>query len=294
MNLTDAPKKQPVPFGVNGSREDILSTTPAGDNQASYDVGFPPVTMILKSAGGLPPKGQDMNQILFELSALSRWASTGALNKFDSDFSTAISGYPKTAIIGGDDGTTIYMSTIDGNTNNPNSVSTGWLNLTATYAKLSSPALTGTPTAPTAVTGTNTTQLATTAFIQSAITNLSLGTASQRNVGTGTNQIPDMNSFAFTKSNPLSFSLPGGLILKAGNGSTTTGAANVGFPTAFPTACVAGGVLSAEESTNDYVFGQGSARSAGGMTLAFYRNSVGSAPVANSAALTYSWFAIGY
>lgn len=37
------------------------------------------------------------------------------------------------------------------------------------YAKLASPAFTGTPTAPTATSGTNTTQLATTAFVQTAI-----------------------------------------------------------------------------------------------------------------------------
>ncbi|MCH0685554.1 hypothetical protein KVQ01_11040 [Escherichia coli] len=129
MNRTDAPKKQPVPFGVNGSREDLLATTPAGDNQASYDAGFPPVTMILKAAGGLPPKGQDMNQILFELSAIGRWLTAGALNSFDSTFATAIAGYPKGSVLLGDDGTTIYISTIDANTNNPNSVSTGWINL---------------------------------------------------------------------------------------------------------------------------------------------------------------------
>ena len=38
------------------------------------------------------------------------------------------------------------------------------------YAPKVSPALTGTPTAPTATSGTNTTQIATTAFVQSAIT----------------------------------------------------------------------------------------------------------------------------
>jgi hypothetical protein len=39
----------------------------------------------------------------------------------------------------------------------------------STFAKLASPALTGTPTAPTATSGTNTTQIATTAFVQAAI-----------------------------------------------------------------------------------------------------------------------------
>lgn len=42
------------------------------------------------------------------------------------------------------------------------------------YAPLASPALTGTPTAPTATAGTNTTQIATTAFVQNAVNSLSV------------------------------------------------------------------------------------------------------------------------
>lgn len=45
----------------------------------------------------------------------------------------------------------------------------------AAYALLSSPAFTGTPTAPTAPSGTNTTQIATTAFVTSAIANAIAG-----------------------------------------------------------------------------------------------------------------------
>ena len=40
----------------------------------------------------------------------------------------------------------------------------------ATKAPLADPALTGTPTAPTASSGTNTTQIATTAFVQQEVT----------------------------------------------------------------------------------------------------------------------------
>ncbi len=129
MNRTDAPKKQPIPFAVNGQRENLLNTTPAGDNTASYNNGFPPVTMILKAAGGLPPKGQDMNQILFELSSLSRWFSAGTLNGFDSTFASSISGYPKGSVLLSDDGLTIYISTTDGNTSNPNTGGSGWKTL---------------------------------------------------------------------------------------------------------------------------------------------------------------------
>lgn len=129
MNRTDAPKKQPIAFGVNGPREDLPNTTASGDNTASYNYGFPPITMTLKSAGGLPPKGQDMNQILYELSSIGRWLSAGAINSFDDAFSTGISGYPKGAALLSDDGSKIFISTTDSNTNNPNSTITGWKDL---------------------------------------------------------------------------------------------------------------------------------------------------------------------
>ncbi|WP_261372467.1 hypothetical protein, partial [Yersinia aldovae] len=130
MNRTDDPKKQPIPFGVNGPREDIEPTTPTGDNSASYNSGFPPITMILKAAGGLPPKGQDMNQILYELSSLARWASAGALNVFDPTFGAAISGYPNGAVLSNSTFTGCWLNTIDANTTSPENTDgtlTGWI-----------------------------------------------------------------------------------------------------------------------------------------------------------------------
>ncbi|MCU6243300.1 hypothetical protein [Enterobacter asburiae] len=241
MNRTDSPAKQPKPFGINGPREPILANTPAGDNTASYDSGFPPITMTLKSAGGLPPKGQDMNQILYELSALCRWFSAGAYNAFDSAFSTSIGGYPKGSAVISDDNTKIYLSTIDANTNNPNSVSTGWLDLLEFLggAPLASPSFTGIPLTPTAAPGTNTTQIASTAFVRAAITALSLGTASTKNVGTGSGQIPDMSSFVSSKtSTTIVLNLPGGYKLMCGQQLAPTDAQGNVFltlPDTFPT-----------------------------------------------------------
>lgn len=133
MNRADAPKKQPIPFAVNGQRGELLTKTPAGDNSASYDVGFPPATMILKAAGGLPPKGQDMNQIIYELSSAARWFSAGGMNAFDSTFCAGIGGYPMGSVILGNDGATRYMNTIESNTSDPNSGGSGWFNLTSGY-----------------------------------------------------------------------------------------------------------------------------------------------------------------
>lgn len=130
MKSTDAPSKQAVPFGSNGPREAITATTPSGSNQASYDQGFPPITMTLKSAGGLPPKGQDMNQILFEQSSFNRYFAAGGGYVYDSAFSTAVGGYPSGALIPFSDSTGYWLNTVDGNTINPENTTsalTGWV-----------------------------------------------------------------------------------------------------------------------------------------------------------------------
>ena len=58
---------------------------------------------------------------------------------------------------------------------------------TSGYAPLDSPALTGTPTAPTAVSGTDTTQIATTAFVQDAIAGMGTGSVTSVGVQNATN-----------------------------------------------------------------------------------------------------------
>ncbi len=194
MNRSDSPKKQPKPFGVNGRRVAILPTTPAGDNSASYEQGFPPITMILKSAGGLPPKGQDMNQILYELSALGRWSSTGALNTFDSEFASEISGYPSGAMLISNDGERIFINTTEGNLSDPNSNGAGWKDI---------------------------------------LSYLGLGEAAKRNVGNGQNQIPDMAAFASSLSSTGFQKLPSGLIIQWGIVSGASNY-TVTYPVTFP------------------------------------------------------------
>lgn len=66
------------------------------------------------------------------------------------------------------------------NITGPVTLTQGQLNEVATkYAPLESPAFTGTPTAPTAAAGTDTTQLATTAFVKAAVDSGSVGGAGQ-------------------------------------------------------------------------------------------------------------------
>ncbi|WP_312063300.1 gp53-like domain-containing protein [Pantoea septica] len=74
-------------------------------------------------------------------------------------------------------------------------------------------------------------------FNAALTTNLSLGTASKRNVGTGTNQIPDINSFTKSFGDNGYQKLPGGLIIQWGQSSLSdsNGLASATFPVAFPT-----------------------------------------------------------
>lgn len=245
MKLTDIPSKQPVPFGVNGLREALLQSTPAGDNKASYANGFPPVTMTQKSAGGIPPKGQDMNQILFELSDLCRWFSAGGAIPFDSSFCSAISGYPKGSRVIGNDGITVYISTIESNTNNPNNSSTGWLSLSKLFSIASLiggadklPYFSGIDEA----SQTNFTQVGRSIIGQSSIDGvlsyLGLGSAANRNVGTSPNQIPDMSSFSSQSSINGYMYFPNGLIVQWLNGVASLSGSINNFPIPFPNSCL--------------------------------------------------------
>ncbi|MFW5400555.1 hypothetical protein V2A85_12705 [Yersinia sp. 1252 StPb PI] len=71
-----------------------------------------------------------MNQILYELSSLARWASAGALNVFDSTFGSDIAGYPKGAVLSNSTFTGCWLNTVDANTSNPENTDgtlTGWV-----------------------------------------------------------------------------------------------------------------------------------------------------------------------
>lgn len=270
MNRTDAPVKQSKPFGINGQREPILPTTPAGDNTASYEQGFPPITMILKSAGGLPPKGQDMNQILFELSALARWSSAGAINSYDSAFSAAIGGYPKSALVTSVDGEILFRSTVDSNTTTPGEPGASWENITALLnlaggslqivkdgSDIRDPAAfrqsLNLGSSATLNTGSGSGDVVIGSRLTAVINSLALGTASKANVGTAGTELPTNNTVSSSIGSALTAFLPkrafaskdyiripdvpGGLIIQWGNFTTQLAAGTSGsitLPVSFP------------------------------------------------------------
>ncbi|KAA3562694.1 gp53-like domain-containing protein [Citrobacter freundii] len=69
------------------------------------------------------------------------------------------------------------------------------------------------------------------------IKNVQLGEAAKRNVGTGANQIPDMNSFLCSLASNGYMKLPGGLIVQWANAGPLIGnsSALLSFPISYPT-----------------------------------------------------------
>ncbi|EJF7529367.1 TPA: hypothetical protein ACHF0X_001672 [Escherichia coli] len=89
--------------------------------------------------------------------------------------------------------------------------------------------------------------------VKTALENLGLGEAAKRNVGTGENQVPDMNSFGNSLTVNGYQKLPGGMIIQWGSFSVSPTGGSVGtvditLPVAFPAACRS---VNALISTND-------------------------------------------
>jgi hypothetical protein len=123
------PKLLKTPFAIDaaeGFRTDIQETTGVAPNSATYQVGFPPVTMQSIASNGMPPKGSDLNGVLYDITDNLVFLTQGGGYGFDSAYATSIGGYPLNArlrLTNGD----IVKSTIDGNTNDPNVNMTGWV-----------------------------------------------------------------------------------------------------------------------------------------------------------------------
>lgn len=128
MLVSAIPQKVAVPWAVSGLKNSIpdasqISVTPGA---ASFTDGFPPLTMTSLAAGGVPPAGQDMNGVLYTLSLIQRWQQAGGQFPYDAAFSTAVSGYPRNALLQKADGSGTWRSLVDNNTSNPDTGGANW------------------------------------------------------------------------------------------------------------------------------------------------------------------------
>lgn len=94
---------------------------------ASFNAGFPAATMTDPLEGGVPPYGQDMNGILYMLSAYCALLQAGQRVNWDSDASDAFTGYAIGAEVASvDTPGRVWTNLIDGNTADPDDDDTGW------------------------------------------------------------------------------------------------------------------------------------------------------------------------
>lgn len=132
MQSSDIPAKFNIPFGnsAGGSYiRDIPESSQIGVNDgfASLTDGFVPLNATPPESGGIPPFMQDMNGILKQISAWSRWVGAGGPVRYDSAFQAAIGGYPKGALVQSavSDGVW-WVSLVENNGTNPDSGGAGW------------------------------------------------------------------------------------------------------------------------------------------------------------------------
>ena len=134
MQLTNTPGKLVLPFANAGAKNTIPTASQIGitAGAASLVDGFPPLTRTPIAAGGVPPSGLDMNGILYELSAILRWANAGGGYAYDAAFATDsnVGGYPKGARIMRSDGLGYWFNTVENNTTDPEAAgadAAGWV-----------------------------------------------------------------------------------------------------------------------------------------------------------------------
>lgn len=140
MQARQTPSRIPVPFALNGKRNPIpeasqISVTPGA---ASFNDGFPPLTMTDPLQGGIPPFGKDINGVLYMLSAIAQWIQAGGGYAYDPTFCRHpnIGGYPKGAKLLKADLSGFWFNTADHNETNPDATdgsAQNWVPLNADW-----------------------------------------------------------------------------------------------------------------------------------------------------------------
>lgn len=127
------PQFLPRAFAIDAADPTFRNTIPdttATPGRASFELGFPPLTMTPVIAGGVPPFGQDVNGILYMLSTHAFAQQAGQAPLWSSDIATAIAGYALGTVLGSTDGSTLWFNIVAGNMTDPDSGgSAGWVPL---------------------------------------------------------------------------------------------------------------------------------------------------------------------
>lgn len=111
-----------VPWGTNALPGDInvVPVTPPGNPAlACYQNGFPTQDRQPIGSGGTAPYMQDFNGAYFDITSNIAWLQAGQGYPYSTAIATAIGGYNKGAVLTNAANNGTWISTANGNTNNP-------------------------------------------------------------------------------------------------------------------------------------------------------------------------------
>lgn len=129
------PKLVTTPFAETGTKNEIpISGAPEPQN-ATMQAGFPSITQVPISEGGIPPERADFNGILNLYGQHVVHLNKGLWYEYDATFASQIGGYSINARIMLSNGN-IVQCTLANNTNDPNSDMTGWILLGRDQVKI--------------------------------------------------------------------------------------------------------------------------------------------------------------
>lgn len=128
-NAPDCTAAAPV---IGGKTFPIPAASQVGitNGAASLADGFPGITMQDPALGGVPPFGVDFNGLFYLLSAWIAYLAAGQFPEYSATVATAMSGYALGARLGKADGSGVWFNMLAGNTSNPDTGGSGWIDWT--------------------------------------------------------------------------------------------------------------------------------------------------------------------
>lgn len=104
---------------------------------ASLTDGFPPACFTDPASGGVLPSGADFNGVLNMATGPAAYLMAGQIPFFDSELSDFMDGYAVGATVQSAlNQTVLWINVSDGNTNDPDVDSTGWMSNSVLYSTL--------------------------------------------------------------------------------------------------------------------------------------------------------------
>ena len=129
MQIANTPLRWTLPFAANDSAKVEVPATTSDPTRFSLALGSPPLTGQPPETGGVPPQLEDFNGAMNQISRVAWWAMGGGPWVFDNTFANSpnVNGYAQGARIPSADLLGEWVSTVDNNTINPDTVGTNWV-----------------------------------------------------------------------------------------------------------------------------------------------------------------------